>query len=282
MGFFKRLFSRSSMSSESQASESNDDPFFAFICLNDVTTCDLEELRNRLTQWFGLTDASDVSDLNFMESDTGGSISFTIRDQVFLATHMPAPIPKPDIQYACQNAALFWKEAWEQLEHHRSHLLVVSMGTYDSRTDHALALSRAMAALSECHDTAGIYWGHAATVHSPEFFTNMLGGADGSMETLPITLWVGFLLSRDDAGAIDCYTCGLNLFAAKEVEVIKSDKELSAILDLMLGLSQYLAFNGDVIGDGDTVGGSAEQKIRTSYQASAIGREGQVIRLLWE
>lgn len=49
-----------------------------------------------------------------------------------------------------------------------------------------------------------------------------------------------------------------------------------------MSIAAYLAENGLVIKDGDTVGESPTEKIRASYGKSSFGHEEAVIRLQFE
>ncbi len=75
------------------------------------------------------------------------------------------------------------------------------------------------------------------------------------------------------------YTRGLSEFGAKEIEILNSKKKPSEIFEFLSGLCTYLLVKGDVIEDGDTVGGSDEEKIKTKWADSHIGLEGKVIRI---
>lgn len=285
MGFFSKLFSRG-QNDGSSAMEGGDavgeglEPLFAFICLEDTGIASEQEVRDRLTHWFGLSSPVDVKNLEVSDSEESASIVFEIEGQCYMAVLMNAPIPEEDLRYAANNGELYWENAWDQLQPQQAHLIVTALGTYPSQVAGALALSRCLIALAEAQRALGIYWGHGSMAYPLDYYAKQLEGADLELENLPITLWVGFLLSRNEDTTMDCYTDGLEFFGAKEVEIVETRQPFEEVMNLIVGLSHYLVGHGDVIGDGDTVGGD-EQRIPTSYQPSAIGRDEEVIRIDW-
>jgi hypothetical protein len=157
-------------------------------------------------------------------------------------------------------------------------LIVVAVGDFKERYDRSLFLTRVVAACTEAFPTAGVYWGDAATVHSPAMFREAAVESIKKMEDVPALLWVGFLREKHKDGTISFYTKGLAEFGCMELEVVHSRHKPSEIFDLLHGTAQYLIYEGNVIQDEDTVG-SEETKIKTRYSKSAIDRKGKVIRI---
>jgi len=258
-------------------------PQFAFVCLNDLELASEEEWKKSLTKWLDLKSDDQIKEFEMEVEEKKGkgasTVSFDVGENAFVVGMMEAPIPKKDIEYACMNSFL-WPKAGKVMAKHKSHMIVMCLGEYDSACAKALALSRVIAATSECHNTAGIYWGHADIVHSPDAFRKMIDGASEKMEDIPTLAWVGFLREPGKKeGTVNFYTSGLSEFGAKEVEIINSKKKPSEIMELLGGLSTYLLVKGDVVKDGDTVGGTEEEKIKSKWADSHIGREGKVIRI---
>jgi hypothetical protein len=124
-----------------------------------------------------------------------------------------------------------------------------------------------------------VYWGHANTVHKPDLFRELMEDAGPDMDSIPTPLWVGFLRARNEKDGVDVYTSGLSAFGAMECEVIASHQPPSEIVSLLSGLGAYLIDRGNVIGNGHTVGGDENHRIRAHHADSAIGREGKVLRI---
>lgn len=253
-------------------------PGFAFLCLREAKVPDRDLLKEKLAAWFKLASADDIKE--FAEVANGGNtaLSFKIAGQAFTISMADVPIPKADIEYACENA-LLWPEAETELTKQKAHLIVTALGKYETPVENALALSRVVAAASECFDTAGVYWGHGYVVHAPLTFRQEIWEADPAAGRLPVEMWVGYLIAKGKTDGLDLYTAGLGAFGAMEIEVIDSKRKTDAIFDLATNLSTYLMTSGNVVRDGDTVGTQDEEKIPSEYADSAIGRPAKVLRV---
>ena len=165
----------------------------------------------------------------------------------------------------------------EKLASHKSHLNVTVTGKFVDAVDLALFVSRILAACTETYDAAGVYWGHATLVHSPAFFREQIRTA--TREKLPVFAWVAFIRSKGKVeGTYDLFTRGIDSFGAMEIEVIGTKYEPQAVIAMVSSLSSFLLQKGNVIEDGHTID-APEGKIRTSHAASALGREGKVVKI---
>ena len=114
-------------------------------------------------------------------------------------------------------------------------------------------------------------------VHSRETFVADSKGA--SREELPVHLWVEQRMFSTREGTVSVFTSGLATFGTMEIEIRESTDQPSDLLELVFGLSGYLIQHGPVIEDGDTVGGTPEEKIVARHLPSEWEREGPVLVL---
>jgi hypothetical protein len=156
--------------------------------------------------------------------------------------------------------------------------MVTVLGDFASALGEGLFLTRVIAACVESYDAVGVYWGHATTVHSPEFFLKYAKTA--SAENPPALLWVGFLRSQGEKeGTTSLFTRGLDVLGRMEIEVVDSSKKPSEILERVADLSSYLLRKGNVIGDGQTLPLAGDEKLKVRHADSALDREGKVLRI---
>lgn len=252
-------------------------PPFAFLCLHSDRLPDSDELSRQLNKWLKTTDTNSISELK-IEKESALTVSFQFDGQSFVAGLIDQPIPQKDLDYACGNS-FFWPEAAEALSHHSSHLIVTALGDYDKPWQRALRLSQVMAACIETFDCLGVYWGHASVVHAPEFFLQGIREAEPNVDDLPVELWTGFLRTERDDNSVDMYTNGLDVFGCMDFEIVESNLTLPELFEMLISMSRYVIFNGNVIGDGDTVGSNPEEQVVTHFTKSVIGRSAAVIRL---
>jgi len=99
-------------------------------------------------------------------------------------------------------------------------------------------------------------------------------------QSLPLYLWIDLRAGRTDSGKMAGFTRGLEALGHREFETEDSPEAPGELRERFIGLASYVLENGPVIQDGDTVGDSADHKIRVVHSPSAFGNEGQVMKLI--
>ncbi|MCH5715516.1 DUF4261 domain-containing protein [Niabella hibiscisoli] len=82
-----------------------------------------------------------------------------------------------------------------------------------------------------------------------------------SEEDLPLYNWICFGL-RKERGKQSVYTYGLADFGKQEMEIIDSEKSLEELNEMMFNLAHYVIAYDVILKDGETIGVSAEQKLK--------------------
>ena len=80
-------------------------------------------------------------------------------------------------------------------------------------------------------------------------------------------------------GTIGLFTTGLGPLGHMEIEIPRIDMPAGVLREWLVNIMYYLLENGPVLKHGQTIGMSAEQKIRISHSPSRFGHRGKVIRL---
>lgn len=191
-----------------------------------------------------------------------------------LVSLMPAPIPGQELQHTCR-VAWQWREACDVVKDHKAHFLVVLMGTKLGKAASALVQTKVVAALAEESNAVAVYWG--TTLSSRRMFLDQ--SADIAPDHIPTWLWVSYRLSRDAAGRFSISTDGLKDFDLMEIEAKDVAMPFSEFYGLVEGTAAYLITKGPIIRDGDTVGHTAEQRIRVRHKPSYWRAGMRVYRL---
>jgi hypothetical protein len=202
------------------------------------------------------------------------SLVFHLGDSMAVAL-MPAPIPWSDLEGPCATA-WWWPEATERMQRHNSHIIVALLGGSGSPVERHLLLTHLVAAVAAHADAAGIYWGAGTVVHEPSAFQEQ--AADLSAGNLAPQLWVDMRLVQNEDGSLRYFTTGMQPFGCLEIEIDQSRRPPEEILDFCYGIVSYVLMRGATIGDGETVGRSAEEKIQVRHQPSMWDR-GTVMKL---
>jgi Domain of unknown function (DUF4261) len=210
-----------------------------------------------------------------VQQEANASIAMVGEPQLTIGI-MPAPLPAPDLERACARSWA-WPDARETLAGHKAHAIVSVTSHRHSVPEVTWLLTRAIVAMLECVDAAGIYWGSAEMVLDPEVFAKEVKESDAD-ESLPLLLWINILVSSDD-GRATASTRGLSALGHKEFEVIDSSLPPEKVLDFVGSVIAYLLGSGAVLKHGQTIGLSAEQKISIEHRESAFNKGTQVIRL---
>ena len=253
-------------------------PNFAFLCLNSNSDPKSDVLKAKLVAWLGLDSPDRLEKFQIGRKREATVTTFEVGSKSVSLARVDTPIPKEDIEYACANSTR-WPQAAEKLASHKSHLNVSVHGKFEDAVDLALFLSRVVAACTEAYDTAGVYWGHATIVHSPEFFREQI--KDSNRVDLPILAWIGFLESAGkEEGTFDIYSRGLDVFGVMEIEAIGVKGKPTEVAVMIAELGDHLLKNGNVIKDGHTLGPSeSEKKVHIRHAKSVLPREGNVLRI---
>lgn len=180
---------------------------------------------------------------------------------------MPAPIPQDAGLWA--RAATTWPESKAVAARHRGHLIVSMLG----RSEQPLVAARVttavigalIATMPEC---CGVVW--AGRVARPaELWLEMSSRSFAPFPDYPFTLWVDILPFRSGA-KIGSVTTGLSAFVGREIEFVTGKLTLPVLIDKVAGLSVYLMEHGNVVKDGDTMGGSATERIAVRHKNSEV------------
>ena len=94
---------------------------------------------------------------------------------------------------------------------------------------------------------------------------------------LPINLWIyiGIRVSKEGNSI---YTYGLNQFGKYEIEIINSKVRIEELYDFILNICSYVIGNDVMFKDGETLGLTAEQKIKITL-SRGIYIEGKSYKL---
>lgn len=205
-------------------------------------------------------------------------LSFSLGDELAALALMPAPYPWSDLEGPCATSWMWPEEtSATDVKRHRTHLLVTMTGGRSDPIPRRLMLTAMTALAARQPGVLGVYWPDGTLVHYPPVFVEM-ADAVNSPEAPPLYLWVDFRLFRNDDGTIGLFTTGLKAIGFMEIEIPKIDMDPIELRDWTVNIAYYLIEKGPVLSDGDTIGMTAEQKIRIRHLPSLFGKEETVLR----
>lgn len=193
---------------------------------------------------------------------------------------MPVPVPVPRHEAEeCADRNFLWPNGRAEAAKHRSHVIVTNMGTRDQTpVESAIAVSRLALVALKLFDGIGVYWGNANVSNSRGIFEKFC--ANITADHLPVPVWLRFQLVRDaNNEGVRLYTLGMRQFGLMEIEVDRCRMAASELFEFVCNIAHYLIQSGPVIKDGNTVGGSAEERVRVLHRPSMIDQGRRVYKI---
>ena len=138
-----------------------------------------------------------------------------------------------------------------------------------------LLFSKIASSVMNNSKSIGIYIGGRTLVLKKDFYqanVEMMSETD-----LPLYNWIYFGL-REENGKNSVYTYGLANFNKMEMEIIESNVSIEELNEMMFNLAHYVISYDVTLKDGETIGLSAEQKLRISESKGKF-LEGKTLKI---
>jgi hypothetical protein len=229
----------------------------ATLFLEQLTGIDYGRMNQRVGSVLGI-DAAAVEKLK-----PGDAMVLPMSGNVVFGLQMNFPFPDAATLQRVAPFAYWWPEALRDLARHKAHLIVSCAWANFSRMDahmRHLVLARE---LVEQLPVIGVLWG-SALVQTDLFKGEFANSRNGSV---PFSLWVLIQFSRQPNGNMLISTLGMRDFDQMEIET-ESSLPLDQTFDFVRKFGSYVLASGAVVKDGDTVGLTAEQRIRVRHTRS--------------
>lgn len=200
-------------------------------------------------------------------------------DTVGFLAHMPAPIPGDE---ASENADAnpLWPNGKAEAAKHRSHVIVTTLGGEEqNQVQSVISVARLALVALKLYDGIGVYWGNACVTNSRTAFESFC--EDMSEEHVPVPVVLRFQLVRAAGNQVGVYTLGMKQFGLMEIEVDKTSMNAEELFEFVGNIAHYLIMSGPVIQDGNTVGGTAEEKILVRHLPSMIEPKRKVYKIVF-
>jgi hypothetical protein len=209
----------------------------------------------------------------------GAVFSFDVGDEFLALSAMPAPYPAGDLEGPIATALLWPKEpSIETVKRHRTFLLITMTGGSADPIRRRLVLTAVTAAAAKQPGVAAVYWPEATQIIYPPLFVDMAESIN-TPEAPPLHLWVDMRMFPNPDRTVGLFTTGLAPLGHMEIEIPRIAMPPGELREWLVNIIFYLLENGPVLKDGQTIGMTADQKIRILHRPSSFGHSGKVIRL---
>lgn len=171
---------------------------------------------------------------------------------------IPNKIPNNEVEQTAEYN-YFWQNGVKESSKHKGHIIVSIMNAGKDPIQENILYSKLLSSVLNNSDSNGVYIGGRTLVLSKDFYQSNVESM--SDQDLPIYNWI-YIGIRSENGKNSVYTYGLKDFGKKEMEIINSKNSIEDISEMLYNLSHYvLAYNVN-LKSGETIGLSAEQKIK--------------------
>jgi hypothetical protein len=244
-----------------------------FVLCRAADPGDLSNASEAVAQVFGHGYSAEVAYENIVTVMCGEST-------VGFLMHMQIPIPNHEAEDNADGNFL-WPNGKDEAAKHRSHVIVTNVGAGDQTPiQSAIAVTRLTLAALKLFDGIGVYWGNASVCNSRQVFEWYCESI--SEEHLPLPIWLRFQLVRASDDEIGLYTLGMSQFDLIEIEVDRTGMNVEDLFEFVCNIAHYLIQSGPVIADGNTVGGSEDERILVRHRPSMVDQSRQVYKIVFE
>lgn len=148
---------------------------------------------------------------------------------------------------------------------------------HEASIEQAVLLSRVVATLVGLSDTVrAVFWGAANHAIFPPVFRDL------ALSALPNPLlpaWVAINVGSRPDGAMTGHTLGLDGLGVMDIEIPETTESADTVFERLSSIADYQLESGPVIGDGHTIGETADAQIVARHTPSALGDDRTVLTL---
>ncbi len=270
-GFFGKK--KETADSEAKGGEPDDKAAtqLCFVLRKDATVGDLSRASKTVKQVLGEEIDCDVDEEGVITVHQG-------EDAVGFFLLIDKPIPNGEAESAADGNFL-WPNGKKAAAEHRSHVIVATMGGDRTPVENAIVVTRLALIALKVYDGIGVYWGNASVSNSREAFELWCEGV--SDKHLAVAMWLRYQFVRPAQGAIGIYTLGMDQFGLMDIEVDRCKMDPQELFGFVANIAHYLILQGPVIKDGETVGGSENERILVRHRPSMVDKTRRVYKIIF-
>lgn len=172
--------------------------------------------------------------------------------------YIGAPIPNGEAEHWA-GANFMWEDAVQVVSGHKAQLVVTIFGGDDDLLEKGKIFVQTVCSTLKQDNAIAFY--SDDMVYSPEQYLDFSGMMkDGGY---PILNWIWFGIFGDEK-RVGIYTYGMRKFGKEEMEVIvdRKNANLNDVRGFLFNITVYVLTEDVTLRDGETIGFSAEQKLK--------------------
>lgn len=188
--------------------------------------------------------------------------------------YIGAPIPDGEAEHWA-GANFMWKDAVQVVSGHKAQLVVTIFGGDDDLLKKGKIFVQMVCSALKQDNAIAFY--SDDMVYSPEQYLDFSRMMED--DGLPLLNWIWYGIYADEKRA-GVYTYGMRKFGKEEMEVIVSreNADLNNIRGFLLDITAYVLTENVTLRDGETIGFSAEQKLKITL-SPGVGVYGNSLKI---
>ena len=251
---------------EKEVESNTNSTILGMVLLEDPNSFDLKGTVNELrTKW----------KLKVNDKETGDFAAVLVIGEYNVAiANIPAAIPEGEVERTAEYN-YFWENGVEETSKHKGHIVLSIMNAGKNAVQENLLYSKIASAVMNNSKSLGIYIGSRSLVLKKDFYQANVKNM--TKDDLPLYNWIYFGLRKEN-GKQSVYTYGLAEFSKKEMEIVESDKSIEELNEIIFNLTHYVIAYDVILKDKETIGISAEQKLKISESKGKF-LEGKTLKV---
>ncbi|MGN0159991.1 MAG: DUF4261 domain-containing protein [Lachnospiraceae bacterium] len=270
--FLKEYWKRmANAAQEKEEMDANAEAFHAFVLMKEAKGIP-ENFEKEIADQWGITLEEEEKDKKKTEEDSDVDARiYQVGKLRLILGYMGFAVPNEEAE---QNAAYnyMWKDAVEVTKLHSAHMVVTVLGE-GTPEEKGFLYAKAITTLCRQENTIGVYANEV--VYEPKFFVAMSEMIENGDLPLFDLIWFGLCNGENGVSA---YTCGMKCFGKDEMEIIDSKENPGEIRELLINIATYVVFEDVILHDGETIGMSAEQRLKIS-KSEGINVKGDSLKI---
>lgn len=179
---------------------------------------------------------------------------------------VPAAVPDNEADHGFEYSISSWSKSFRKPDHNAHLMVTLQLDGELSASDAQRLFTRVLASVIEASNAVGVYWGQVSVSHPSDFFIDVVNGD----EDFWVMLWTGVSRATPQPDRLSLLSLGMEQLGIENLQV-SGPKSMNQ--DLLMNFFQLLGYaieRGEVIPDGDTVGSSADERLKVRHEASPI------------
>lgn len=267
------IFGKKKKEEHHEAEESNHvGSFSGFVLLNEENWDKEQFIADFKSDW-GI-ELSETNE-NGEKLEGAGELLFAqAGEYTVVVGYIGAPIPDGEAEHWA-GANFMWKEAVEVVSTHKAQLIVTVFGSDDDLLEKGTVFVKAVCTALKQNNAIAFY--NDGIVFSPQQYLDFSGMMEDGGYPILNWIWYGIYFDEKRAGI---YTYGMRRFGKEEMEVIvdRENADLNAVRGFLLNITAYVLTENVTLKDGETIGFSAEQKLKITL-SPGLGVHGNTLKI---